>query len=252
MKDYGYYTLANVVASSLYMFVAPIAQAWFPRLTQLCASKDMPGLVRTYHQGSQLVSIGMGSAAIIFMVFGGVLLQVWTQNGDLAEKTAPLLVLLSLGNLLNGLMYIPYQTQLAYGWTSLSLRINTVSVLLIVPSLLLATSYYGPVGAACVWSALNAGYVLIGIHFMYRRILVGEKWRWYVEDIMFPLISGLCVAFGIRWVLPQDRMSLIEQIVLLLSASTCTVFATVLAAKSIREVLLATFLRLVNRLPKAR
>jgi O-antigen/teichoic acid export membrane protein len=233
------------------MFVAPIAQAWFPRLTQLYASKNIPELVETYHRGSQLVSIGMGSASIIFMVFGRALLQVWTQNTELAERTAPLLALLSLGNLLNGLMHIPYQTQLAYGWTSLSLRINTIAVMFIVPSLFLATRYYGPIGAAFVWSALNAGYLLIGVHFMYRRILVGERWRWYIEDIIFPLLSGLCIAFGIRWMLPQDRMGIMQQIALLLLASTCTVFATVLAARNIRGVFLATFSRLINRLSKA-
>lgn len=76
-------------------------------------------------------------------------------------------------------MWIPYQTQLAHGWTSLTVRINIVAVAIIVPAILWATPRYGAEGAAWVWVALNTSYLLVGIHFMYRRILTREKWRWY-------------------------------------------------------------------------
>ncbi|MCT7990062.1 hypothetical protein NG794_16955 [Laspinema sp. D6] len=175
LTEYGYYTLAATVAGTLYMLISPITPDWFPHLTQLFASQDFPKLIRTYHQGAQLVTVVLGSAALVLIFFSETFLKLWTQNSVLAQHTAPLLSFLVLGNMLNGLMWIPYQTQLACDWTRLAVPIDIVAVLFIVAAILWVTPRYGAVGAAWVWVSLNAGYVLIGVHFMYRRILKTEK-----------------------------------------------------------------------------
>ena len=69
LRDYGYYTLAATGASSLYMLIGPITQAWYPRLCELHVRDDQPGLANTYHQGAQLVSVVSGSVAIVLIVF---------------------------------------------------------------------------------------------------------------------------------------------------------------------------------------
>lgn len=234
LSEYGYYTLAAVVAGAMYMLVSPITQAWFPRLSQLHAAGDYVGLARMYHQGAQLVSVVLGSAALVLIVFSETFLHLWTQDAALAHRTAPLLSLLVLGNLLNGLMWIPYQTQLAHGWTSLTVSINIVAVLFIVPAILWATPRYGAEGAAWVWVSLNAGYVLIGIHFMYRRILRAEKWRWYVQDVLQPLFSALFVVAAMKWLLPAPG-SVITQLSTLALASVLTLSAAGFAAKQVRR-----------------
>ena len=191
LKDYGYYMLAAGVAGGVYVVITPIAQAFYPRLCELHARNDQAALIDTYHKGAQLVSVFGGSVAIVVILFAETFLRLWTQDPDLAQRTATLLCLLMLGNLLNGLMCIPYQTQLAHGWTSLAVRTNIVAVAVIVPAILWATPRFGAEGAAWVWVILNAGYCLISIHFMYRRILITEKWRWYLQDVIVPLIAGI-------------------------------------------------------------
>lgn len=59
---------------------------------------------------------------------------------------------------------------------------------------------YGGEGAAWAWVGLNAGYLLIGVHFMYRRILRGEKWSWYFQDVVFPHLGALSGAL-VAWCL---------------------------------------------------
>ena len=86
LSEFGFYTLAAVVAGALYMLVSPITQAWFPRLSQLHAAADHAGLVRTYHQGAQLVTVMMGSAALVLIVFSETFLHLWTQNATLAQR----------------------------------------------------------------------------------------------------------------------------------------------------------------------
>jgi O-antigen/teichoic acid export membrane protein len=247
LTDYAYYTLAATVAGSLMTLVGPITQAWFPRLSQLFVSQDFPTLIRTYHEGAQLVTVVMGSAALVLILFSQTFLQLWTQNSELAQHTAPLLSLLVLGNLLNGLMWIPYQTQLAYGWTSLTMRINIVAVSLIVPAILFLTPRYGAVGAAWAWVSLNAGYVLIGVHFMYRRILKTEKGRWYCQDLLYPLLSSLAVVSIIRWLLPFP-VGWLSQLGTLAFASFCTFCSAVLGANKVRERAKMFFSRLFSTL----
>jgi O-antigen/teichoic acid export membrane protein len=238
LSDYGYYTLATVVAAALYMLTGPITQAWFPRLSELHANNQQVELITKYHQGAQLVSVFMGSAAIIMIVFAETILQLWTRDAELAHRSATLLSLLALGNLLNGLMWIPYQTQLAHGWTGLATRINIVSVAIIVPAILWATPRYGAEGAAWVWVGLNAGYVLIGIHFMYRKILICEKWRWYGQDVLQPLLAASTVAILLHWALPND-LAYLYQLIGLLVASSLTLLASAFAATYLRYSLLA-------------
>lgn len=234
LSEYGYYTLAAVVAGALSTLLAPITQAWFPRLSALRASNDTSNLIKTYHQGAQLVSVVMGSAAAVLIVFAEPVLRLWTKDAALAQRSAGLVGLLALGNLLNGLMWIPYQTQLAYGWTGLTVRINVVSVLAVVPAILLVTPRYGAVGAACVWVCLNAGYVLIGIHFMYRRILGTEKWYWYRQDTLQPLLSALAVALLGHWALPM-KGAVLQQLGILSLTSGLTLIAAAIAAPLVRR-----------------
>jgi len=238
LSDYGYYTLATVVAGALYTLVSPITQAWFPRLSELHAANNQAELITKYHQGAQLVSVFMGSAALIMLFFAAPLLQLWTRDAELAQRSAPLLSILALGTLLNGLMWIPYQSQLAHGWTSLAAWTNVVSVIIIVPAILWATPRYGAEGAAWVWVTLNAGYVLISIHFMYRKILTQEKWRWYGQDLLQPLLVAAAVASTAAWAMPP-KLTMPLQLLWLLFASALTLFASAFAAPSVRTALLA-------------
>jgi len=145
---------------------------------------------------------------------------------------------LALGTLLNGLMWIPSQMQLAHGWTSLGVIINSVTVLVFIPAILWIVPQYGAIGAAWIWVALNAGYVFIGIHFMYHRILCNEKWVWYFVDILFPLISASITAMACQFIMP-DQPGLISGIFMVLMSSLAVVVVTCLSAPLIRKQLIS-------------
>ena len=239
LSEYGYYMLASAVAGALYMVISPIGQAWFPRLSELHALRDQPGLTSTYHQGAQLVSVTMGSAAVVLIVFAEQIIYLWTQDAELARRTAKLVSLLALGNLLNGLMWIPYQAQLAHGWTGLATQINIIAALVIVPSILWAAPRYGAEGAAWVWVCLNAGYVLIGVQFMYRKILQTEKWSWYKNDLIQPLGAALITALVVDKLIPAGPLPIFAQLLVLGGASGVVLTMAGIAAPIIRQELRA-------------
>lgn len=207
LEDFGYYALAASAAGALYFLVAPMVNAVSPRLTELVTRSEQPGLIDTYHRASQWLAAVLIPAALMMAAFAEPLLQVWTGNVGLAQQAAPLLALLALGTLCNGFMHVPYTTQLAHGWTGFAVRVNIVAVCFIVPAILWAVPRFGAIGAAWAWLALNAGYVLVSMHFMHRRLLPGEKWRWYRDAVFKPLIIGSITVLALRqWIaLPQDR-----------------------------------------------
>ena len=234
LEYFGYYAFAGLVSGALLNLAYPIQVAYFPRFTELLTKGDSVGLSRTYHQGAQLVTVIIGSAAVVLMIYAHQILQIWTNNGELAQQVAPLVAILALGTLLNGLAGIPYRMQLAHGWTSLAVKINCVAVTVLIPALIWIVPEHGAIGAAWIWVALNSGYILIGMHFMYRRILPNEKWVWYREDILLPLAVASLTALACYWVMPSQTGRLGSIFVILTSYLTALTLAS-LSAPLIRE-----------------
>lgn len=233
LEAFAYYALAGVVANALYMLTGPISTAFYPRFTELATRGNELALRAVYHQGAQLVTVLMGAAAVVLMMFGDRVLLLWTANPALAHQVAPLLAGLALGNLFNGLMWIPYQMQLAHGWTTLTIKVNIVAVTVLVPTILWVVPKYGAIGAAWVWVTLNAGYLMFDIYFMHRRLLPTEKWRWYRQDVAIPLAAATATAGLCRWAMPDDLGRLGELGVLLMS-SGCVLITAALVAPMIR------------------
>jgi O-antigen/teichoic acid export membrane protein len=241
LKSFAYYALAGTLAGALYMLAGPVSAAFYPQFTALTTLGDSEKLNRTYHQAAQLATIVMGSAAIVLIVFAGVVLRLWTGNPDLAENVSHLLQVMTFGTLLNGLMGIPYQMQLAHGWTGLTIRINTAAVAVLVPAIFYVAPRYGAIGAAWIWVALNVGYLIIGIFLMHRRLLQSEKWHWYGQDVALPLAAAATTTVLFRWCLPAE-MSKIEEVCALISVSGCAMMAAALVCPRVRTHLTTNIL----------
>ena len=235
LEEFGYYTFAASAAGALHFLVAPIATAVLPRLTELAAKSEQQVLIDTYHRASQWLAAVLIPAAVVMAAFAEPLLYVWTGNITLAQQAAPLLTLLALGTLCNGIMYVPYMAQLAHDWTGFAVRVNIVAVSFIVPAVLWAVPRYGAIGAAWAWVALNSGYLLIGVHFMHIRLLPGEKWRWYCHAVFAPLIVGTSTVLALKkWViLPQNR---IEMVVVLAGIGLLVMAAVIYSIPASRAI----------------
>lgn len=234
LEAFGYYALAAMLALALRLIPGPITTAIYPRFTELATREDgEPELRVLYHRAAQLVTVLMGSAALMLFTFAHPVLLLWTGNAVIANETAPILSLLALGTLLNGLLWIPHQLQLAYGWTGLAIRTNVVAVACMVPLLLWLVPRYGAIGAAWAWLALNVGYLTFTAHFLHRRLLIGAKWRWYLIDVAAPLAAAAAVATICRWAFPAG-LGKAWQFVALLVAALLVLSAAVLAAPLVR------------------
>jgi O-antigen/teichoic acid export membrane protein len=205
LEAFGYYALAAAVVGGLYQLVGPVTQSYYPRLTDLFVREDEAGLARTYHQGAQILAVTVAPPAGLMIFFADPLLRIWTGNAEIAHNSAPIMSLLAIGSLLHAMINMPYMLQLSAGWSGFAVRVNLFAVAVLVPAIFYIVPHYGAIGAAGLWVALALCYVLGTAHFMHRRLLRHEKWRWYVHDVLLPAGAALAVA-ALASVLPVNEM----------------------------------------------
>jgi O-antigen/teichoic acid export membrane protein len=198
LEVFGYYTLAYVVSNGLLLAILPMFNALFPRFSAIAAAGDQGELSRLYHLGTQFTASVLFPMAAILVLFSNDVLHIWTGNAITANFAAPIACFLVVGTALNGLMYPVTALQLSNGWTSIGLRINLSFVALIIPGIMMMTAWYGAVGAASVWAALNGVYVLAAVPLTHRRLLKGQARRWFSQDVGLVFLVVLSLSFVAR------------------------------------------------------
>ena len=235
LQTFGYYTLAASLASMLYMVVSPIATALYPRMVEFVTLEQRAGLVSIYHSGSQLVTIFVAPTAALLCFFPGGIMYLWTGNMSYAINTSQILVPLVIGSALNAAMWIPYQCQLAHGWTTFAFKTNLLGVVVLVPAIFWVTPRYGAVGAACLWAGLNFIYVTVGMQFLHVQLLPSEKWRWYLRDLFLPLTGAVAVALIAKQVEPAPYQNRLYWLAFLSIVGVLSLSAAILFADQIRR-----------------
>ena len=245
LSEFGIYALSATVAAIVLTLASPVNQTWLPKLTQLALARDFTQLTRSFHLGAQISTLLIGSVAIVLIVFADVFLELWTQDESIANRAAPILRLIVIGNFFSSISRFIGQTAYAHGLTKLVLYFNIAAIFIIIPGLILITPYFGAIGAASLWVFYTGGTLLIGCPFFFRQILKGEQWKWYLLDTFIPIGSGLLASLLVYAVLPDPDTSL-EKFLLLLLAACLTTISIVLSMPLFCGVLLNRVKRAVN------
>jgi len=242
LTNFGYYTLAGTVSNSLYMLIGPIAQAIYPRLCELNALQMKEEFCNVYHKGAQLVSIIAGAAAIVIIIYSEKILILWTANSKLSESVAPIVSFLTIANIINGIYWIPYQAQLAVGWTNLTLKLGATAVIIMVPIMIMATYHWGILGATSSLIFTQISYVSFGIYIMHKKILKDQLYDWMIIDIIHPL--GACIIFVLlyKMLLLYSEIKLNSYLELTL-VSFGAIFTAFIFAKDVRAIAIEMVLK---------
>ena len=196
LEALGLYTLAGLLARSLYLFLTPVFSAVFPRMSALVARDDTPALIELYRSGTRLLLAVIFPIAVFVSVFSAEIFQIWIGGAAAVEDIRWVVMFLMAGTALNGAMHFPYALQLAYGQARLPLVINTILVVALLPLLVLLTVSAGIVGAAAAWALLNVVYLFLGTWLTHRTLLNGTGRAWLLTDVGLPLIVALLIVGG--------------------------------------------------------
>lgn len=199
LAEYGYFTLAVLVAGGIMMISGPISSAIMPRMARMEAQGDHAGLIALYRKSTQLVAVFAGATSLTLASCGESLLWVWTGDRALAQQAAPVLALYALGNGVLVVSAFPYYLQYAKGDLRLHLAGNAVFVLLLIPAIIWATSRYGSIGAGVVWLGMNLLSFVAWLPLVHRKFEKGLNKKWYFQDILsiqVPMVLLVVAAGG--------------------------------------------------------
>lgn len=197
LAEYGYFTLAVLVASGIMIISGPVSAAIMPRMSKMEAEGDHAGLIRVYRQATQLVAVLAGSIAITVASCAEPLLWAWTGDKSLSHQAAPVLILYALGNGILAVAAFPYYLQYAKGDLRLHLIGNAVFVVLLIPAIIWAASRYGGVGAGYVWLSMNLLSFVAWLPLVHHKFEPGLNMKWYGEDVLMIFVPMIIIGYGL-------------------------------------------------------
>jgi O-antigen/teichoic acid export membrane protein len=245
LEAFGYYALAGAIAGALNYISSAIFSALFPRLTQAVSGGNATEIMSLYHRGSQLMAALVSPVWIYMVLFSEEILTLWFGDIPTVAAIHLLVSLLATGTALNALVTLPYALQLAHGWTALSFYKNAISLAIFVPLLLWLIPRYGTVGAALAWIGLNAGYFLLEVPLMHRRLLKNSMSSWYLMDVGLPVLLCLGVGLAARVSMPSG-MPPYAVFLWIMSTFGLSFLCLVLAMRHTREWIRQTAYSCVN------
>lgn len=234
LTQYGYFTLAVLLAGGVNLLSGPISGALLPRMVKLQAEGDEAGMLRLYRNATQMVAIIAIPGSLVLAFFSQQILLVWTSNATVAHSAAPVVTLYALGNGLLALCSFPFYLQFAKGDLKLHLIGSILFLVTLIPTLIWGALHYGMVGAGFAWLGANAVYFIFWVPTVHRRFVKGLHREWLLNDVAAIVIlsSGCSVLMWriVRW--PDTRMRGALLIVLL---STILVAIAAAASSWVRE-----------------
>ncbi len=234
LAEYGYFTLAVLVASGIMVISGPISGAIMPRMARLHAEGQQAELIKVYRQSTQWVSVIAGSAAITLVICAEPILFAWSGNAELSTNAAPIVKLYAIGNGFLAIAAFPYYLQYARGNLRYHLIGNAVMVTFLIPCIVYAASKFGGIGAGWVWLGINGIYLLTWLAYVHHKLEPGLHWKWLRQDVVAILLPPIAVGILATFI----RIQLTDRFEMLLYTSAIgaiTLAATALFSQSVRS-----------------
>lgn len=185
LSEYGYFTLAVLVAGGVSLIGGPISQSILPRLARLHAEGKDDEMFVLYRRATQWVCAIVAPVTMTLALYADRVLWAWTGSYETAQAAAPILSLYAIGNGLLTIVAFQYYLQYARGDLRLHVVGNIVFLLLLVPLVVWASKNYGATGAGYVWLGQCATYLLVWSALVHRKFAPPKMhMSWLLADVM--------------------------------------------------------------------
>jgi O-antigen/teichoic acid export membrane protein len=224
LSEYAHFTLAVLLASGVTIISGPLSSALLPRLSRLHAQSASSEAIALYRKATQGMTLAAATISLVLALAAEPILFAWTGDRVLAHGSAPVLQLYALGNGVLALAAFPYYLQFAKGDVRLHLVGNLIFLVVLVPSIVLATMRHGAVGAGWTWLAANMLYGLLWVPLVHRKFAPGLHLSWLGRDIGAILVPAAIAAAALTTLVPwPSNRRATGAMVALVSAAVLTV-----------------------------
>lgn len=195
LSDYGYYSVAVLVAGVVSLVGNTAGTAIMPRLTRLYSERKYYQEIEVYRGATQLVSMFSGVAGFTVIVFSKHLLFAWSGDEDLTNFATPVLQLYAAGNIILAVASFPYYLQYSRGNLKYHLRGNFFTVIFLIPAFVFAAYKYGAIGTGLIWLSINALYLFTWLGYVHAKLVPGLHVKWLIRDVIITLIPSAIVIY---------------------------------------------------------
>lgn len=146
----AFYSTPYDAVTRLWFIPGAVAGVLFPAFATTASS----GLVRTaslFRQSVKYAFIALFPVILVIVVFAPEGLALWL-GPEFAENSTPVLQILALGVLVNGIAHIAFALVQGLGRADLTAKLHLCEVPFYLLALVWATSTFGIVGVAAVWT----------------------------------------------------------------------------------------------------
>lgn len=212
LADYGYFTVAVMVASGISAVSSPISAAIIPRLTRLNSEGRQEDLLAIYRNTTRVIALISIPVASILCFFSYSVLYTWTGDALLANQTSQILALYAAGNSILVIAAMPSYLQYAKGDLKLHVIGNIFFLTIIVPASALLTIFFGGFGGGIAWLLANIAYFLLWTPIVHNKFIPGKHMQWIKKDILEMSIPPLATAF-FCWLLSPISTNRLEALI---------------------------------------
>ncbi|RYV02596.1 polysaccharide biosynthesis protein [Shewanella sp. OPT22] len=248
LENYGYFTLAVLVANGIMMTSGPISSAIMPRIARLNAEGKHDEMIGIYRQATQMVAIVAGSVAITLVATAKPLLIAWTGSAHLAEQAAPILRLYAAGNLFLCIAAFAYYLQYAKGNLRYHLIGNIGLVVILVPSIIFAATLFGGVGGGYAWLIMNGLFLFIWVAYIHHKLVPNLHLKWLLNDVLkiifIPIILGTGWSYVAHFYHSSDR---IDNLLYVMAGGLIILSSSILSSNQFRRKLCGYFTHIFRR-----
>lgn len=236
LKEFGYFTLAALVANAIIQLVGPISQALQPRMISLLHQGKEVEMLLLYRKATQFMAIFIFAVVGIVGVFSYELLYAWTGNKEASLWAKDILFWYVMGNGILAISGFQYALQFAHGKLKMHVQYNTVLVIVSIPLIVWSTFTYGAIGVAFVWFIIRLLGFFVWIPIVHHKFAPGIHKAWMIKDIFPILISSIGYLSVIQiFQIDFTQISRIWIFIILLCLGLGMLFVNMLTSSEVRK-----------------
>lgn len=193
MQDFGYYSVASVLAQLPTIIIGPIIVAIFPLFSNFVSQSNQEEIILTFHKYAFLVTTIVASIVICLSLYTMSIIELWTGDVHLASSIENVVRALLLGGVFLCLQMVPFYLALAHGFTKLNLYSGIIGLFIVVPMMIYCIQKFGMIGATMPWIFINVATFFVIAFYVVCRFLPGQLKKWVVWDIIMPITVAVTV-----------------------------------------------------------
>lgn len=222
LAQYGYFTLAVLVAGGVLIVSGPISNAIMPRMARLHAEGRHEDLIKIYRDATKLVCTVGVSAAITLASCAEPIIFAWTGDMEISDKAAPIMRLYAIGNGFLVVAAFSFYLQYAKGNLRYHLIGNSAMAIGLIPAITIAAMNYGAIGAGYVWLVMNALFFVCWVAYTHGKLVPDLHTTWIKTDVIIIVLPAILMSLLVKNSIPEPTTR-IQSLSFVLAVAVATI-----------------------------